>query len=112
MTDLTKINKELHAMYQSTITHDAARALIDQGAQLVDVRHPHEHEYSALPGSVNIPLPVIQHAFKQLDKDTPVLLYCNSGQRSGTARRLLKACGFNQVHNLGSHSSFTCSAQK
>jgi len=99
-------------MYQSTITHDAARALIDQGAQLVDVRHPHEHEYSALPGSVNIPLPVIQHAFKQLDKDTPVLLYCNSGQRSGTARRLLKACGFNQVHNLGSHSSFTCSAQK
>ena len=112
MTDLTKINKELHAMYQSTITHDAARALIDQGAQLVDVRHPHEYERSALPGSVNIPLPVIQHAFKQLDKDTPVLLYCNSGQRSGTARRLLKACGFNQVHNLGSHSCFAGNAQK
>lgn len=112
MTDLTKINKELHAMYQSTITHDAARTLIDQGAQLVDVRHPHEYKHSALPGSVNIPLPVIQHAFKQLDKDTPVLLYCNSGQRSGTARRLLKACGFNQVHNLGSQSNFTCNEQE
>jgi phage shock protein E len=112
MTDLKKINKELHAMYQSTITHDAARALIDQGAQLVDVRHPHEYEHSALPGSVNIPLPVIQQAYKQLDKDTPVLLYCNTGQRSGTARRLLKACGFNNVHNLGSRSGFTCNKQK
>ena len=93
-------------MYRSTITHDAARILIDQGAQLVDVRHPHEYERSALPGSVNIPLPVIQQAYKQLDKDTPVLLYCNTGQRSGTARRLLEACGFNRVHNLGSASSF------
>jgi phage shock protein E len=96
-------------MYQSTITHDAARTLIDQGAQLVDVRHPHEYERSALPGSVNIPLPVIQQAYKQLDKDTPVLLYCNTGQRSGTARRLLVACGFSRVHNLGSHSFFSSS---
>ena len=99
-------------MYRSTITHDAARILIDQGAQLVDVRHPHEYERSALPGSVNIPLPVIQQAYKQLDRDTPVLLYCNTGQRSGTARRLLEACGFNRVHNLGSGSGFTGNEQE
>ena len=99
-------------MYQSTITHDDARTLIDQGAQLVDVRQPHEYERSALPGSVNIPLSVIQQAYKQLHKDTPVLLYCNTGQRSGTARCLLVACGFSQVHNLGSHSIFSSSEQK
>ena len=98
-------------MYQATISYDAACTLIDQGAQLVDVRHPHEYERSALPGSVNIPLPVIQQALKQLDKETPVLLYCNTGQRSGTARRLLKAYGFSRVDNLGSHSNFTSDRQ-
>jgi len=76
--------------------------MIRQGAQLVDVRMPHEYQHGALPGSVNIPLPAIQHALKQLDRNTPVLVYCGSGQRSGTARRILEACGFVLVHNLGS----------
>ena len=99
-------------MFQATISRDEARTLIEQGAQLVDVRSPHEYARSALPGSMNIPLQVIQQALKQLDKDTPVLLYCNSGQRSGTARLLLRACGFIRVHNLGSHSNFTHHEQK
>jgi len=99
-------------MYQATISSDDARTLVDQGAQLVDVRQPHEYERSALPGSVNIPLPVIQQALRLLDKETPVLLYCSSGQRSGTAMRLLKVCGFNKVHNLGSYSNFISSEQE
>lgn len=92
-------------MYQPTITMNAARQLVARGAQLVDVRNPGEHERGALPGSVNIPLPLIQQALKQLDRQTPVLLYCNSGQRSGMAKQLLEACGFTVVHNLG---SYTC----
>jgi rhodanese-related sulfurtransferase len=92
-------------MYQPTITGTDARLMIEEGAQLVDVRNPHEYQRSALPGSVNIPLPLIQQALKQLDKRTPVLLYCNSGQRSGMAKRLLEACGFVLVHNIG---SYTC----
>jgi len=35
-----------------------------------------------------------------------VLLYCTSGQRSGTAKRMLEACGFSQVHNLGSYLAY------
>jgi len=90
-------------MFQPTIRPEDARSLVAQGAQLVDVRSPLEHQRNALPGSVNIPLPVIQQALKQLDKKTPVLLYCNSGQRSGLAKRLLEACGFALVHNVGSY---------
>jgi len=90
-------------MFQPTIRPMEARTLVAQGAQLVDVRSPREYRHQALPGSVNIPLPVIQQALKQLDKQTPVLLYCNSGQRSGVAKRLLEACGFALVHNLGSY---------
>ena len=90
-------------MFHPTLTHVEAQALIEQGAQLVDVRTADEYQRNALPGSVNIPLPVIQRALKQLDKETPVLLYCTSGQRSGTAKRMLEACGFSRVHNLGSY---------
>ncbi len=90
-------------MFQPTLTCEEAQVLIEQGAQLVDVRMPEEYQRSALPGSVNIPLPVIQRALKQLDKETPVLLYCVSGQRSGMAKRMLEACGFTRVHNLGSY---------
>jgi rhodanese-related sulfurtransferase len=94
-------------MYLPTITCTDARALLKTGAQLVDVRNPHEYrKHGALPGSVNIPLPVIQQGMKQLDRKTPVLLYCNSGQRSGLAKRLLEACGFSIVHNLGSYSYY------
>ena len=92
-------------MYQPTISYTDARRLVAGGAQLVDVRNPTEHQRGALPGSVNIPLPLIQQALKQLDRETPVLLYCNSGQRSGMAKQLLDACGFSVVHNLG---SYTC----
>ena len=92
-------------MFYPTLKYSEARKLIEQGAQLVDVRTPQEFQQHALPGSVNIPLPVIQQALKQLDKETPVLLYCASGQRSGTAKRVLEACGFSTVHNLGSHTA-------
>ena len=92
-------------MYQPTISYVDARQLVERGAQLVDVRNPLEHQHGALPGSVNIPLPLIQQALKRLDRQTPVLLYCNSGQRSGMAKQLLDACGFMVVHNLG---SYTC----
>ncbi|HBE92322.1 MAG TPA: sulfurtransferase [Gammaproteobacteria bacterium] len=90
-------------MFHPTLTYEEAQVLVEQGAQLVDVRTADEYQRNALTGSVNIPLPVIQRALKQLDKETPVLLFCNSGQRSGTAKRMLEACGFSQVHNLGSY---------
>ena len=74
-------------MYQPTISSADARKLVARGAQLVDVRNPAEYQRGALPGSVNIPLPLIQQALKRLD------------------RQLLDACGFMIVHNLG---SYTC----
>jgi len=93
-------------MFQPTIKPDEARSLIAQGAQLVDVRSTREYRRRALPGSVNIPLSLIQQGLKQLDKKAPVLLYCSSGQRSGVAKRLLEACGFTRVHKLGSYIEF------
>ena len=79
-----------------------ARRLVEAGAQLVDVRSAQEHAQGALPGSVNLPLPVLQCGEHQLDERKPVIVYCASGMRSSQASSALQASGFRTVHDLGS----------
>ena len=87
-------------MRNNTLQCAEARTLLEQGAQLVDVRQPEEFRQNAAPGAVNIPLPVIGLALERLRRDTPVLLYCASGRRSAMARSLLQLHGFTEVHNV------------
>jgi len=57
-----------------------AKALVEQGAQLVDVRDPHEFQQGALPGAINLPLAMVPlKAAEVLDRTRPVVLYCLSG---------------------------------
>jgi phage shock protein E len=93
-------------MQRPTISCDAARELVANGALLVDVRDPHEYRRGALPGAVNIPLPAIQESLHRLDKSVPVLLYCATGRRSDMAKRLLEASGHSSLHNIGSQAFF------
>ncbi len=79
-----------------------AKALVEAGAQLVDVRDPHEYAAGALPGAINLPLATIPvKAREVLDPGRPVVLYCLSGARSAQAQMLLQRLGFDEVHNLG-----------
>jgi len=84
------------------ISGSEIKALIADGAQVVDVRTTEEHSRGAAPGSLNIPLHVLPHvAHEHLDKAKPVLVYCMSGGRSAQAKMILHSLGFNQVHNAG-----------
>jgi phage shock protein E len=94
------------ALHGTTISCPEARALVEQGAQLVDVREPQEYRQSALPGALNVPLQAIQQALHLLDRDSPVLVYCATGRRSGMAKYLLEAHGFSEVHNIGSQAFY------
>jgi phage shock protein E len=87
-------------MQHSNLSCEDARALVEQGAQLLDVRDPREFQRSALPGAINIPLQMIQYAGQRLQRDVPVLVYCATGRRSGIAKLLLEANGFSRVHNI------------
>ena len=90
----------------SDISCTKARELLNQGAQLVDVRSQMEFQRGALPGAVNVPLEVINGAHQHLDSDRPVILYCVTGRRSGHAKMLLQSMGYESVHNLGSFRNF------
>lgn len=53
------------------------QALLDNGAQCVDVLGPQEFENSHLPGAINIPLRKIENqAGDLLDRSRPVIVYC------------------------------------
>jgi len=93
-----------------TIECSQAKQLVsNHGAQMVDVRTPQEFAQGAIPGSVNIPLQVINAAYQNLDKTKPVIVFCRSGARSAQAQSFLQQEGFDNVHNLGSIQKYlTC----
>jgi phage shock protein E len=75
---------------------------IAAGARIVDVRSPAEFKDGAYPGAINIPLALLPLKMKELEpKNSPIVLYCASGARSGQGMRLLKQNGFTDVINAG-----------
>jgi phage shock protein E len=78
------------------------KAMLERGAQVVDVRTRAEYKASAHPRAINIPLDELAARSKELDRSRPVLVCCESGSRSGVAVSVLKRAGFTEVANLGS----------
>jgi rhodanese-related sulfurtransferase len=76
------------------ISRAEAREMLDQGAQLVDVRADHEWETGHLPGAVHIPLAELPQHLEEIDKDRPVILYCRGGNRSSMATAALAEAGY------------------
>jgi rhodanese-related sulfurtransferase len=63
------------------IFRDEVRALLGEGAQLVDVLPREEYEDEHLPGAISIPLKELKwQATAQLKRDAPVIVYCHDYQ--------------------------------
>jgi phage shock protein E len=77
-------------------------ALLQQGAQMVDVRSTAEFASGHAAGSVNIPLSELEQGARTLDPDRWVIVCCASGTRSAIAGRRLRGLGFSRVLNGGS----------
>lgn len=90
--------------------HDQAlldpRALVEQGAYLVDVRTPEEFATGHLPGALNLPVQRLSAALGALDASKPVVLYCRSGRRSAMAALAFRNAGFAPVIDIGTMSNF------
>jgi rhodanese-related sulfurtransferase len=86
------------------ISVEELKERIDAGESihLLDVREPGEHEDFNIGGTL---LPLGQIRNMQTDdiddwKDTEVVCYCRSGNRSGQACMILESAGFTNVKNL------------
>lgn len=76
------------------VSHDEARKLVEDGAQLVDVRAEHEWEAGRIAGATHLPLAELAERTGELDRGRPVVLYCRGGNRSTMAAEALAAAGF------------------
>jgi phage shock protein E len=77
------------------------KELMASGALVVDVRTPVEYKDGHVKGAINLPLQTLGNNLNKLKKDQVIITCCRSGSRSGMAKRMLKANGFEQVHNGG-----------
>jgi rhodanese-related sulfurtransferase len=76
--------------------------VIARGGIIIDVRTTGEYAGGHVKGSMNIPLAALGSQMSKLKKDKPVITCCASGMRSGSAKSMLVANGFTEVHNGGS----------
>lgn len=69
---------------------------------LVDIRTVKEFQNSHIKGSLNIDWYKrgFETEIQKLDKNTPILIYCRSGNRTGKAKYALLGMGFKKVYNL------------
>lgn len=79
------------------VSRDEAKKMIDEGAQLVDVRADHEWEAGRIAGATHLPLPQLPERLADVDKDRPVVIYCRGGNRSAMATAALTEAGYDAV---------------
>ena len=77
--------------------------VVGKDVQLVDVRTPKEYQEGRIDDAINIDYfdqENFNQAFKKLDKNEPLYIYCRSGNRSQKSVKLLVDLGFTEIYDL------------
>lgn len=72
-----------------------AKKLVAGGAVVLDVRTKLEYSAGHHAGAKHVPASDLSGL--KLRKDTPIVVYCNTGQRARAAAEKLKALGYTRV---------------
>ena len=92
------------AGYQQ-ITQEEAKEMMDtQEVIILDVREQDEYDSGHIPGAVLLPVGSIDEdtaAEVIPEKDSTVLVYCHSGNRSKTASAVLAGLGYTNIYEFG-----------
>jgi rhodanese-related sulfurtransferase len=80
---------------------NVAKAMMDSGYRLIDVRYEEEYEALYIPEATLIPLNVFREGIENLMKDKQYIIHCRSGKRSRVAALLMSEQGFDAVSMQG-----------
>lgn len=98
----------IDGVYQTVQWHEIDQ-IIAAGGFLLDVRSPMEVRAGGIKGAVNIELDSLRDRIGEIpiDKDAPIYVSCQVGQRAYLAIRILKGHGFTNIYNLaGGYSTY------
>lgn len=76
-------------------------------ALALDVREPYEYEAGHIEGSLHIPIGQIQTRWEELDKERPIVVVCQIGQRSDLVAGFLRENGYDAANLSGGLAAWT-----
>mgnify|MGYP001953103064 CR=1 FL=1 len=85
------------------LTAKEVELLLRKGKRLIiiNVREVEEVATEKIPGTINIPLGLLEIRMNELNKGKEYILVCRSGGRSGRAAQLLEYHGYNAINMAG-----------
>ncbi|RVU83454.1 rhodanese-like domain-containing protein [Leucothrix sargassi] len=88
--------------YKLAPVNTAVKLMNDEKTVVVDVREDREIKGSVITGAKHIPMTEFATRHKELvkSKSAPIVVYCQSGNRSGGACNILTKEGFEDVYSL------------
>jgi len=85
----------------------------DGALQLIDVRTSEEYSFGSIATARHIDVNQLREHLDELDRDQPIVLFCQIGLRGYLAYRILKQHGFTQVKNLsGGYKTYSWAVDK
>lgn len=95
--------KETEKAVSQNINCTQKEELMNEGAILIDVRSASEYAEGHLDNSINLTVDTIGINIEKMvsDKNTKIIVYCRSGNRSATAANTLINLGYKNVYDLG-----------
>ena len=83
---------------------EAKTAMAKKDIVLVDVRTPEEYVAGSVQGAENIDFlgENFKEEFAKFDKEKPVYIFCQSGNRSEKAGKVLSEMGFEEIYDIES----------
>ena len=93
------------------ITQEKAKEMMDfQEVIILDVREQDEYNSGHIPGAILLPVGTIdENTAAEIipEKDSVVLVYCRSGNRSKTASSALSELGYTNIYEFGGISTWS-----
>lgn len=96
-------NEQSSSVINKVVTKSEFKTLMsNKEAQLIDVRTSGEYNDGHIANAKNIDFngANFKTNIAKLDKNKPVLVYCQAGGRSGKAATMMKEMGFTKVYDL------------
>lgn len=93
-----------NSSYQQITQEEAKEMMASQEVIILDVREQDEYDSGHIPGAVLLPVGTIDETTAAEvipEKDSTVLVYCRSGNRSKTASSTLAELGYTNIYEFG-----------